>query len=119
MFGPKVPKAQTKALENSSSKMPQRSTLLGHRLGHDPVELPLFLQRTIGNQATLRLLAQQTPRPAVRDPRGDSQQEVGATENTMTGEASRGASGRLVCCSGKACRRMRPTGFQQDPAISA
>jgi hypothetical protein len=89
MFAPKVPKAQTKALGNSFSKMPQRSTLLGHRFG--PVEQALFLRRTIGNQATLRLLAQQTPRPAVRDPRGDYQQG-GATENTMTGETSRGAS---------------------------
>ena len=81
MFAPKVPKAQTKALENSSRKMPQQSTLLGHRLGHDPVKQVLFLQHTIGNQATLRLLAQQT-----------SRQQGGATENTMTGEPSRGAS---------------------------
>ena len=81
MFAPKVPKAQTKATEKSSSKMPQRSTVLGHRLGHDPVEQALFLQRTIGNQATLRLLAQQT-----------SRQQGSATENTMTGETPRGAS---------------------------
>jgi len=68
MFAPKVPKAHTKTLENSFSKMPQRSTLLGNRLGHDPVALPLFLQRTIGNQATLRLLAQQASRQqGVRD----------------------------------------------------
>ena len=81
MFAPKVPKAQTKALENSSRKMPQQSTLLGHRLGHNPVEQELFLQHTIWNQATLRLPAQQT-----------SRQQGGATENTMTGEPSRGAS---------------------------
>jgi len=81
MFAPKVPKAQTKALENSFSKMPERSTLLGHRLGHDPVEQALFFQRTIGNQAILRLVAQQT-----------SRQQGGATENMMTGETSRGAS---------------------------
>ena len=81
MFAPKVPKAQTKAIEKSSSKMPQQSTILGHRLGHHPVEQALFLQRTIGNQATLRLLAQQT-----------SRQQGSATENTMTGETSRGAS---------------------------
>jgi hypothetical protein len=81
MFAPKVPKAQTTALENSSSKMPQRSPLFGHRLGHDPVALPLFLQRTIGNQATLRLLAKQT-----------LSQHGDATENAMTGETSRGAS---------------------------
>ena len=59
MFASKAPKAQTKALENSFSKMPERSALLSHRLGRDPVEQALLLQRTIGNQATLRLPAQQ------------------------------------------------------------
>jgi hypothetical protein len=92
MFAPKVAKTPTKAADNPRrSRAPQQSTLAGRRLGHDPVEQALFLQRTIGNQATLRLLAQQTSRPAVRDPRGDYQQG-GATENTMTGETSRGAS---------------------------
>lgn len=81
MFAPKVPKAQTKAFENSSSNMPQRSTVLRHRLGHDPVESPLFLQRAIGNQATLRLQAQQT-----------SRQQGCAAENSMAGKTSRGAS---------------------------
>ena len=46
MFAPKVPKVQTKALENSFSKMPERSTLLAHRLGHDSVEQALLRQRT-------------------------------------------------------------------------
>ena len=83
MFAPKLAKAQTKAAEHPTSKTTsQRSILAGHRLGHDQAKHMLFLQRTIGNQATLRLLAQQTPRPAARDPGGDYQQG-GATENTV------------------------------------
>src|ERR1700730_10319876 len=84
MFAPKV-ETPTKAADNpGSSRAPQQSTVAGCRLGHDPVEQALFLQRTIGNQAALRLLAQQTSRPAARDPRGDYQQEGGVTETTMT-----------------------------------
>jgi Domain of unknown function (DUF4157) len=37
MFAPKVAKSQTKAAQSPTSKLsPQRSTLGGHRLGHDP-----------------------------------------------------------------------------------
>jgi hypothetical protein len=93
MFAPKVAKAQTKAAENPRSTLaPQRSTLAGHRLGHDPVEHALFLQRTIGNQATLRLLARQTSTPTVSNPPSYCEQEGGATENTTARETSRGAS---------------------------
>jgi hypothetical protein len=93
MFAPKVAKAQTKAAENPTSKMtPQRSTLTGHRLGHDPVERALFLQRTIGNQAMLRLLAQQTSRRAVSNPPSDYEQGGVATENTMARETPRGSA---------------------------
>lgn len=78
MFTPKVAKPQTRTAASSASNLArQRSTLVGHRFGHDPVEQALFLQRTIGNQATLRLLAQQT-----------SRQQGSATEHTT----SRGAS---------------------------
>src|SRR6516225_2014958 len=90
MFAPKVAKAATKAAENPRST-PWRS-LAGHRFGHDPVEQALFLQRTIGNQATLRLFALQTSKPAVSNPPSDYKQEGGATENTMARETSRGAS---------------------------
>ncbi len=82
MFAPKVAKPQTKTAEGRTTRPTTRySALVGRRLSHDPVEQALFLQRTIGNQATLRLLAQQT-----------SRQQGSATENTMTGESSRGAS---------------------------
>jgi hypothetical protein len=58
VFAPKIAKPQTKAAEGSTSRLaPQRAMCVGHRLGHDPVEQALFLQRVIGNQGTLRLLA--------------------------------------------------------------
>jgi Domain of unknown function (DUF4157) len=80
MFASKVHKTQTKALENSFSEMPERSPLLSHRLGHDPFEQALFLQRTIENQAILRPMSEQTSR------------QRGGAENKITGETSRGAS---------------------------
>jgi hypothetical protein len=59
MFAPKVAKPQTKAIEAASSGLaPRCSTLAGHRLGSGPGEQALFLQRSIGNQATQRLLTQ-------------------------------------------------------------
>jgi hypothetical protein len=81
MFAPKVARAQTKVAENPASKMSsRRSTSTGHRLGHDPVEQVLFLQRTIGNQATQRLLARQTSSPAGSVPvRGHEQKVTTAT----------------------------------------
>ena len=71
MFAPKVAKPQTKAAEVPTSRL-----ATGHR-GYDPVEQALFLQRSIGNQATLRLLAQRASR---------AEQEV-APENTTAREA--------------------------------
>lgn len=60
MFAPKVAKPQTKTAKSAISRLvPQRSTLVGHQLRHAPVEDMLFLQRTLGNQATSRLLARQ------------------------------------------------------------
>lgn len=73
MFAPRVAEPLTKAAEGSTSRLTSyRPTLLGHRLGHDPAEQALFLQRTIGNQATLRLLQQQASRSAVRAQAGTS-----------------------------------------------
>jgi hypothetical protein len=88
MFAPKIAKSP-KGPEGPTSRLAPR---LGYRLGHDPAELSLFLQRTIGNQATLRLLGRQTSRPAVSNPPRDYEQERGATENTMVRATSRGAS---------------------------
>jgi hypothetical protein len=91
MFAPKVAKPQTKAAENPKSALaPHRSTLVGHRLGHDPVEQALFLQRTIGNQATLRFLARRdSARPGGRNS-GEEQEIVG--ENMSADTAPRGVS---------------------------
>ena len=64
MFASKVAKPQSKTAESQTSSLsPHGSTLAGHLLGHDPVEPALFLQRTVGNQAMLRLLAQRASWP--------------------------------------------------------
>jgi uncharacterized protein DUF4157 len=64
VFAPKAAKPQTKADEGPTGRTaPRRSTLGEHRLGHGPVEQVQFLQRSIGNQATLRFLARQSSWP--------------------------------------------------------
>jgi Domain of unknown function (DUF4157) len=64
MFAPKVTNPQTKATEDPTSRLAlERSTLSSHGYGRDPIGHALFLQRAIGNQATMRLLAQQASRP--------------------------------------------------------
>jgi hypothetical protein len=81
MFAPKVVTPQTKATENSTSRLAvQRPTFAGNGHSRDPIEHALFLQRTIGNQATMRLLAQQSSRP---------DQEIGVEKMA----SSRGRSG--------------------------
>ena len=64
MFAPKLSKPQTKAPEASTSRLGlDRSTLATHGFDRDQVAQARFRQRTIGNQATLRLLAQQASHP--------------------------------------------------------
>lgn len=93
MFAPRVAKLQTKVAADSMNGLAhQRSTLVARPFGGGTVEGVLELQRTIGNQATLRLLGRQTSRPAVSNPPSDYEQGAGATKNTMTEETSRGAS---------------------------
>jgi GH24 family phage-related lysozyme (muramidase) len=89
MFAPKIAKPQTKATGDSNSQARARSTLTAHR--HSPVEQALLLQRTIGNQATLRLLAQRTASLAADESSGDHKQEL-PPENTLAREAPRGVS---------------------------
>ena len=92
VFAPKVAKPQIKATEGSTSRLaPHRSTLVGDRLGHDPGEQALFLQRTIGNQATLRYLTQRLSDPPVKGPAERHEQEV-ALEDMTGREAPRGPS---------------------------
>jgi hypothetical protein len=51
---------QSKAVRSSSNALaPERSTF-GHRLGHDTLGQVRFLQRTLGNQATQRVVSQWT-----------------------------------------------------------
>jgi hypothetical protein len=59
MFAPMVAKPQRKTAAGSNHTLAhQRSTLLGHRSGRGLVERMGALQRSIGNQAMLQLLAQ-------------------------------------------------------------
>ena len=59
MFAPKIAKPQTKAIENPPNRLAlERSTRAGHGYDRGLTQQALFLQRTIGNQAALRLLAQ-------------------------------------------------------------
>jgi hypothetical protein len=61
MFAPKVAKPQTKAAESPTCKLaPQHSTFAARPFGGGAVEQARMLQQTIGNQATLRLMAQRT-----------------------------------------------------------
>jgi Domain of unknown function (DUF4157) len=92
VFARQVAKPQTKAAENPRRALaPQRSTLARHRLGHDPGEQALLLQRTIGNQAASRLLQPQASRSAGGATDNDHEQEV-APENTIARAAPRDAS---------------------------
>lgn len=89
MFAPKLPKSQTKAAEPSTDRLaPQRSTLMGHRFGQNPVEQARFLQRTIGNQTTFRLFAKRTFSLTENRPSGDHEHKA----DPATEWATRGVS---------------------------
>jgi hypothetical protein len=60
MFAPKIAKPQTNAAESPIRKQLQRGPFAARPFGWGAVEQVFRLQRTIGNQATLGLLAQQT-----------------------------------------------------------
>lgn len=95
MFAPQVAKPQTKTAKTPLSKLtPPRSALVERRLGHDLVGQGLLLQRTIGNQATLRLLAHQASRPVGSVPDNDHEQEF-APKNMIARAAPRGARSSL------------------------
>jgi hypothetical protein len=69
MFAPKVAKPQqTKETTSSKNSLARQSSpLVAHRPGQSTVEQALMLQRTIRNQATLRLLAQPTSNLIARE----------------------------------------------------
>jgi 5,10-methylene-tetrahydrofolate dehydrogenase/methenyl tetrahydrofolate cyclohydrolase len=77
MFAPKVNKPQTKTAASTTSKLAARHSMIGTRpSGGGTVEQVHVLQHAIGNQATLRLLAQQTSSLTVDESYGDHEQEV-------------------------------------------
>ena len=72
MFAPKAVKPQTKTTESPTNKlMPQRSTARPFAIEQVPM-----LQRGIGNQSTLRLLAQMASRPVGKELDGDREYEA-------------------------------------------
>jgi hypothetical protein len=84
-----------RAAGGSTSRLPPwPSALVGHRLGHDPIEQAAFLQRTIGNQAILRILAQQTSHPTLTSPRfsGDPLLEACFDDRARMTQGHRGRS---------------------------
>ena len=92
MFAPKVAETKTKATESPSSKRAlQRLALAARPFGSGTVEQALMLQQSIGNQATLRLLAQQASMATGSVPDEDHEQEA-APENVMARAAPCGAS---------------------------
>jgi hypothetical protein len=56
MFAPKLPNEQTKSAAGANNMPFQRSTLGARRFGGTAVAQALLLQRSVGNQAMLRLL---------------------------------------------------------------
>jgi hypothetical protein len=73
VFARKVVRPETKSTSGPTSA-PERPTYVGYRLGRDLVEQVLFLQRAIGNQATLSLARRirrcpKTGAPATRSKR--------------------------------------------------
>ena len=121
MFAPLVAKTQTKESASSSNKQAhKRST---QEFAGSTVEQILFLQRTIGNQATLRLLSQRaardhavpaqakspltvSPLPGVLQPK----LKVGAVDDPLEREADRVAEHVM---------RMPDPGSPSGPALSA
>jgi hypothetical protein len=84
MFAPKVTKASASP---TNKRLPQRSTLVARPFGGAGVEQAHMLQRRIGNQATLRLLAQRTSSLTGNQPAGDYDQEADR-ENVTAQEAT-------------------------------
>jgi hypothetical protein len=86
MFAPKVAKAQTRASTSSTNGLAhQRPTLMAHRTGHDAIEQAQMLQWSIGNQATLRSMAQRTSRLTANGPGEYQEPAVDRDAHAMRG----------------------------------
>jgi len=76
IFVTPVAKTQTKAAASRTNSLAhQRSPLVANQRGHDAAGLAHMLQRTIGNQATVRLLAQLAQSPTANEHRHQRVQE--------------------------------------------
>ena len=90
MFAPKVTKAQTKTPDSPARKLAsQPSTFVARPFGGGAVEQEWMLQRTIGNQATLRYLTQRLSNLPAKEPAERHEQDT-ASENMIAREAPRG-----------------------------
>jgi hypothetical protein len=112
MFAPKVAKPQTKAAASSKNSLAlMRSGPVAHRTGYTAVELQV-LQRTIGNQATLQLLAQRARNLTGNVPYNHDERKVDP-ENSIAREAPPGPSWDFskipVFPSGRANRPQPPS----------
>jgi hypothetical protein len=77
MFAPLVAKAKTKAAASSTSKQaPTHSTHLARPFGWVTLDQANILQRSIGNQATLRLRAQRAKNLTGHEPNGHNEPEA-------------------------------------------
>ena len=76
MFAPKVAKAQTKVAESQPNKLaPQQSFLPARLFGGGAVEQALMPQRSIGNRATLGLIAQRATSLTENEPPNHNEQK--------------------------------------------
>jgi hypothetical protein len=90
MFAPKVVGPQTKAAASSTNSLaPRRSAPAAHRPGHDTVEQ---LQRTIGNQASLRILSQRARNLTENELHDRNKQQSDAASVTTDQESLHGVS---------------------------
>jgi hypothetical protein len=83
MFAPKVAKAQTKGAESPGKLVSQRSTFAAQPFGSSGVEQAHMLQRMIGNQAPLRILAQRASNLTGNECCGNQEREVNPESTTV------------------------------------
>lgn len=92
VFAPKIVKPQTKAPDSPTRKLVlQPSKLVARPLGGGAIEQELMLQRTIGNQATLRYLTHRLSNLPSKGPAERHEQEA-TPENMTAREAPRGTA---------------------------
>jgi hypothetical protein len=117
MIAAPVAMVQTKTATGSTDKLAgQRSTLVAHRLSHAVVESAHRLQRTIGNQATSRLLAQWASSLTGNEP-GEHHEQEADRLRMRAGEAAPGVSWDFANIP--VSPPVRPNGFQSRFSLTA